>query len=371
MLTKGDDYPIHQAPVPIAYAGTDRNFYDRYFFNGYPQDAGDVGGDGHFAVAFGVYPGHNIMDASFCVIVDGVQKNLHASKVMDMERLDTQVGPVRIDIVEPLQVLRVRVDDNAHGITADVTFTGRTQAIEEPRFIHRVGPRTVMDYTRLTQNGTWDGWIEVHGRRFEVSAPRYRGTRDRSWGIRPVGAADIQPVAPPAAPQFYWLWCPLNFDDLISLYHINADAQGHPWNTNAVICAVGGAPVDYPHCASRVTFKPGTRHAAACTLTLRGHDGDTVITIDPHYTFYMQGLGYVGSTWAHGTHKGALETGYDEIVLADAPALSFEHLHIQAFSSATMTTPDGTVRQGQGVLEQLIIGAHAPSGFVDLLDGAA
>jgi hypothetical protein len=30
MLTRGDDYPIHQTPEPIAYAGTDRNFYDRY-----------------------------------------------------------------------------------------------------------------------------------------------------------------------------------------------------------------------------------------------------------------------------------------------------------------------------------------------------
>ena len=39
-LGKGDDYPIHQTPEPIAYAGTDRNFYDRYFFNGYAP-AGD------------------------------------------------------------------------------------------------------------------------------------------------------------------------------------------------------------------------------------------------------------------------------------------------------------------------------------------
>ena len=38
MLTKADDFPIHQTPEPIAYAGTDRNFYDRYFFNGYQPD---------------------------------------------------------------------------------------------------------------------------------------------------------------------------------------------------------------------------------------------------------------------------------------------------------------------------------------------
>ena len=49
MLSKGDDYPLHQTAEPVAYAGTDRNFYDRYFFNGYAPDGG-----GFFAVAFGV-----------------------------------------------------------------------------------------------------------------------------------------------------------------------------------------------------------------------------------------------------------------------------------------------------------------------------
>ncbi|WDA39496.1 hypothetical protein [Sphingobium sp. YC-XJ3] len=38
MLTKADDYPIHQTPEPVAFAGTDRNFYDRYFFNAYLPD---------------------------------------------------------------------------------------------------------------------------------------------------------------------------------------------------------------------------------------------------------------------------------------------------------------------------------------------
>lgn len=60
MLTKGDDYPLHQTAEPVAFAGTDRNFYDRYFFNGYSAQAGDTR---MFAVAFGVYPQLNIADA--------------------------------------------------------------------------------------------------------------------------------------------------------------------------------------------------------------------------------------------------------------------------------------------------------------------
>ena len=66
-LSKGDDFPIHQTSEPIAYAGTDRNFYDRYFFNGYGEQ-----GEAFFALAFGVYPHLNIADASFCIVEDGV-----------------------------------------------------------------------------------------------------------------------------------------------------------------------------------------------------------------------------------------------------------------------------------------------------------
>ena len=38
MISKGDDFPIHQLPAPVAEVGTERNFYDRYFFNGYSED---------------------------------------------------------------------------------------------------------------------------------------------------------------------------------------------------------------------------------------------------------------------------------------------------------------------------------------------
>ena len=98
MLTKADDYPIHQTPEPAAFAGTDRNFYDRYFFNGYNPDGSEF-----FALAFGVYPNINIADAHFAVLRDGMQHNLHASRVLHMERMDLRVGPIGIEVLEPLR----------------------------------------------------------------------------------------------------------------------------------------------------------------------------------------------------------------------------------------------------------------------------
>ena len=367
MLTRADDYPVHQTPEPIAYAGTDRNFYDRYFFNGYSPD-----GSVFFAAALGVYPALNIMDGSFCVVVDGVQHNLRTSRIMHMERMATRVGPLGVDVVEPLRSLRVTVDRNEHGIAADIVFHSRADAVEEPRFTYRSGPRTIMDYTRLTQNGAYEGWIEVKGKRIEVTKA-FLGTRDRSWGVRPVGATDSQPVAPQAVPQFYWLWAPMNFADHFTLFHDNADATGRSWNRHGVIGALGGGEIQhFSACTAEVAYKSGTRHAKSATVTMTADGGGSYrLEIEPQWNFYMSGLGYTHPEWGHGRNHGELAVSYDVIETAKVNEAEFLHLHVQAFSRVVLTGPDGLRHEGRGVLEQLIIGPHKPSGFKSLLDGAA
>lgn len=365
MLTKGDDYPLHQTPEPIAYSDSNRNFYDRYFFNGYAPD-----GELFFAAALGVYPQLNIMDAAFSVVHDGVQHDVHASKVLHMERLDTQVGPVGVEVIEPLRVLGVRCDDSANGIRAELRFSARALPVEEPRFRHRVGSALTMDYTRLTQNGTWQGFVEIQGRRFEITPDSYRGTRDRSWGIRGIGARDTQrnPYAGP--PQFYWLWCPLNFDDCATFYHLNSDASGEPWNTSGVICPLlgEGEPEEMASVTSEVAFKSGTRHAAGAHIAFRDkRDAMFEIEVKPQYEFFMRGLGYTHPDWGHGAYKGELETGYEATRLADVDPAQTPYFHVQAISQVTLDG-EGPTRRGCGVLEQLVIGPHAPSGFKDLTD---
>jgi hypothetical protein len=69
-----------------------------------------------FAAALGVYPQLNVMDAAICIISGGKQYNVHASKVLHMERLNTQGGPIEVEVIEPLQVLRVTCSDEQNGI---------------------------------------------------------------------------------------------------------------------------------------------------------------------------------------------------------------------------------------------------------------
>ena len=366
MLTKADDFPVHQLPEPIATSGTDRNFYDRYFFNGYAPD-----GSVFFAAALGVYPHLNVMDAAFSLVVDGVQHNLHASKLLKMERMDTRVGPISVEVVEPLKVLRIRVGENPHGLRADITFHVRALPVEEPRFTYRQGPRTVMDYTRLTQNGSYDGWLEIAGKRIAVTRDSFVGTRDRSWGVRPVGLGDPQGVAPARLPQFYWLWSPLNFPDRFMLYHNNADGDGTSWNTASVIGGLGDAAAEHmASCRSSIVYKSGTRHAKTCVIDVRDKKGgEWRAELTPRFNFYMSGIGYGHPEWGHGRYKGENEMMYDSFRTAEVDENLPHFQHVQAFCTATLQGP-GVKTSGCGILEQLVVGAFEPHGLKGIFDPA-
>ena len=185
MITPGDDYPLHQTPRPVRDPGTDPNAYDRFFFNGY-----DRGATTYFACALGLYPGRNVMDGAFAVVLDGIQHNVIASRILGADRLDTQVGPVRVDILEPLRRLRIVVDDHdASGVAAELVFTARGPAFEEDPYRWGPGLRPTFEYTRMTQSGTWTGTITAGGA-LRVWTEQRRGHR---LGLSPACSASRPP----------------------------------------------------------------------------------------------------------------------------------------------------------------------------------
>lgn len=364
MLTAGDEYPIHQTPEPIAFAGSDRNFYDRFFFNGYSQD-----GETFFAAAFGVYPHLNVMDGAVSILKDGVQKSVHVSRVLNMQRMDTRVGPLSVEVVEPLKSVRLVLEE-AEGLALDVTFEGRHFPIEEPRFTHRQGPRMLIDCTRMTQNGSWTGRMKVDGDVTEIKG--FYGTRDRSWGVRPIGARDEQPVLPMQMPQFYWLWAPINFEQHSLYFHVNEDASGGAWNTRSVLAKDGAENEHLMHlnCPKmQVDWRSGSRRAAGATMTAENGSGeDHKVSYEPLSTFMMKGIGYGHPERGHGSYRGDLIVEREDLTPDNLPWQMPENLHIQAIVKARHEQPDGSVSEGVGILEQLCIGPHAPNGWKDVLD---
>ena len=364
MLTKGDDYPIHQTPDPIAYSGTNRNFYDRYFFNGYTTD-----GAVFFAAALGVYPYLNIMDAGFAVRIGDRQYNLHASRHMHMERLDTQVGPIRVEVLEPLQRLRVVVDDNAHGISADLTIDGRHAPIEEPRTIRHNGPRLIQDITRMTQLGRWSGWIKAGGREVRIEPATALGTRDRSWGIRQIGMRDPQPAITPQEFQVWWYWIPAHLEDRVIHLFFNEDGEGKVWNVGATMVRDGGEPEHLHGAKLAVEFVPGSRFPARAVVSAHDEAGGAyTIEIEAGPRFFLSGIGYMNPDWTHGLNKGPLAISYDEISGNAAMPYASGSEHPQAFAGVTMTTPKGERVTGHGCFESIVLGRHAPSGLTSMFD---
>jgi hypothetical protein len=358
MLSKADDYPFHQTAEPMAFAGTDRNFYDRFFFNGYAPDGGTM-----FALAFGLYPQLDIMDASLSVAIGGAQHSLRASKHMGGERVDLRVGPVTVEIVEPLQQHRITVD--APEMRAELTATARHFPVEEPRFTRRIGTRSLMDVTRMTQNMRWSGWIEVGGERWEVSD--WMGTRDRSWGVRPVGASDPQPPTEGALSQFFWLWTPANFEDVAVFCHTNDDEYGRPWNRRAVIVPTDGREArEFEQVALHYDWVPGTRRLQGMRAVFGEDEAELRLTC--HGTpFYMTGLGYGHPEWGHGHDKGPQAVQFDTTAPTRDRYTDMMRLHIQSPARAELVM-DGRTRVGRGVVEQLFIGPNSAAGLSGLLD---
>lgn len=362
MLTSFDDYPLHQSSLPIAYsASTDPNHYDRYFFNGYSPD-----GSLYFGAAMGLYPNRHVVDAAFSVLRSEVQSSVFASGRAPEDRAAaTTVGPITVDVVEPLHALRVNVNAPDQGIRAELLFTSRSAPIEEPHFFMRTGNRPVFDYTRLTQFGTWNGWAEIDGERIEVVD--LHGSRDRSWGVRPVG--EPAPTgAPTMAPQFFWLWAPVNFPSLSTHLDTNEFADGTRWHDVGAVVPVGGVATMMRDLRYTIEWRPGTRWAQAFTSTMVDPEGaEHVITLRPFKEFMMRGLGYGHPRYGHGTwHGESVVDGERLRVPVDTPCAR-EHVHVQALSHATYVAPDGHIEQGVGILEQLAIGPH-PSGLRGLLD---
>ena len=70
-LSAWDDFPVHQSANWIAHVATsDRNFYDRYYFNAF-----DTSGEYMVVMGLGQYPNLGVTDA-FVTVRHGEQQHV-------------------------------------------------------------------------------------------------------------------------------------------------------------------------------------------------------------------------------------------------------------------------------------------------------
>jgi hypothetical protein len=374
MLSRFDDYPIHQTPEPLAHrVTTDPNAYDRYWFNGVDRDCGF-----YFGAALGLYPHQHVMDAHFSFLgADGVQHSLHASRLAPKEPTETSVGPISLSILEPMRRLRFAAAENAHGISCDLTFVSRAPALEEERARMQAfdSTRNQVDMTRFTQFGSWEGWVRAGGITTRIDPVRTFATRDRSWGVRPVGSAGAgRPAAPPA---FGWLWAPLHFEDECALVGYFQNADGSRWGLSGMRVATSATPElhadpgdpvrsEFEPNGDALVFVPGTRWVKSAAFSGRAHDGkELLLEVEVVKRFNMNGLGYAHPKWGHGVWQGELKVEAEVWKESDlAPGNPF-HNHIHSLVTAKLGE-----KRGVGLLEQILFGPLSRYGFEGFLDGA-
>ena len=374
MLSKFDDYPIHQTAEPIFHtASSDRFHYDRYWYNAHALD-----GSFYFGVGLCRYPNLGILDGSLSLAIDGRQYAFHGSCRAPHEPTDLRIGPMELQILEPMGRHRLVIGENDTGISCDLTFIPRTACIEEGRQTLRNERHVVMDATRLDQFGRWSGWIRYDGKELIVDEATTFGLKDRSWGIRPVGDAYTggAPLAEFQAVHFNWVPIHLEVECSLADWFENADV--HQWHTDQGFLPLYRDMQSIPgtndpaartwqgRVEHRLTMIPGTRRASAGVITMNDRSGESLeITLEPVMVHRMKGLGYQHPEWGHGKWQGELAIAGESWTDADLDPLALENLHIQQVVIARCGD-----RVGHGVLEQMHIGPSSSHGFADWFDGA-
>jgi len=359
-----DEYLAHQTSETIDHVGTsDRNFYDRYYFNMHASS------DDLFVImGLGQYPNLGVTDAFITVSIGTEQHTVRASRELGHDRLDTTVGPLSVEVIEGLRKLRLRCDENEWGISADLVFTGTVDALEEPRTFSRQYGRVIQDVTRYAQVGVWEGSLTVAGQTFAVTPDRWKGVRDRSWGVRPVGEREAPGIRSRQATDGYGFrhdWVPMQFDDHMIKIQIDQDGDGHRhveesmrvWNSdlNKPIDHLGRPEID-------IAYRSGTREMRQATVRAADPSGsEIVVTNTPLRTLYLAaGSGYVpDGEWGHGMYQGPLAVQGVVHDLSDPEVCRRYAILNETLCRFEMA--DGTV--GYGMHENMLIGIYNPTGF--------
>ncbi len=375
MITQFDDYPIHQTPEPIAYSSTsDRFTYDRYWYNGYTGD-----GSVFFGVGLGRYPNLGIMDCGFSVVVDGRQYAFHGSRRAPAEPTETVIGPYELKILEPMGRHQLVIGPNETGIECDIIFTPRTAAIEEGRQVMRNARHLIQDVTRFDQFGFWQGVIRVDGKEIHLGndQPVY-GIKDRSWGIRQVGARYTGGAPLESAHCVHFMWAPVHWPERCTLAGWWEDGDGFQWHNDQVLVPAYAETAMIPPTedkgiarwrgtvAHTFEFEPGTRRAQTASIRMQDMSGESLeVSLRPLALFRMKGIGYQHPEWGHGQWKGELAIGGESWACDELDPVTWENMHIQQLVEARCGD-----EVGYGVLEQMHIGPYAPYGLEGMFDGA-
>jgi hypothetical protein len=400
MLTPYDEFPVHQTAHPFSYIpSTDYNWDDGYFFGIFnPHE------QVFLATGARVSPNTDLIGGYALLNVAGRQTTVRFNRCWRRD-FALRIGPHRIDILEPLKTLHLTLQENDSGLTFDLVWQAVSPAFLEEHHTAESRGRRSTDQSRYTQAGSVTGWIELRGRRWEVTPRLWTGSRDHSWGLY----ADRPPLAPSATllppkvdtgpRRALRFWTIFHSEPYSGFYHLHETADGVQTRMNDVF----GTPFagiisrgyqekcELVSASHELELVPGTRILRCARLSLRDERGEhwqqTFEVTSPPWL--PQTLGYHPGSWKdggtfftyHGSEELALE--WDEFdfsvqpcayvpyrVTGDAArspygegATTVGSTLIQGAEYLTRVTtrsPDGSMHVGAAQVELFINGPYHP-----------
>ena len=79
-----------------------------------------------------LYQNNDVLDGFVCLRHAGRQHNIRLSRRLRPDMDHFGVGPLRIEIVEPMRTLRLVLEDNEFGIACDVTVPQHRAPVRGP-----------------------------------------------------------------------------------------------------------------------------------------------------------------------------------------------------------------------------------------------
>ncbi|MCW2856465.1 MAG: hypothetical protein JWR52_2080 [Marmoricola sp.] len=362
MIGPLDEYPIHQAPLPINRSvHSDRNFYDRCYFNAMDT----AGGETMLVTGIGYYPNLGVKDAYVLLRRGQTQTAVHLSDAIDQNRLDQRCGGYRLEVIEPLQKIRLVLDET-EGMAMDLTWDGSYDVVQElPHLMLASETRPTLDAQRFAQLGSWSGSLLVDGEEITVSPDTWMGSRDRSWGIRPVGEAE--PAGRPQDPPmegFWWLYVPMRFESFSIVVIIQERHDGFRTLNDVTRVWKDGRVEQLGWPKIEIEYAPGTRTPTSARLSCTGSEGQPVVIeveTRTHVVLHVGG-GYGGDPdWTHGQWKGENFVERVTYDLTDPGIVG--RIPFGVIDHCARASCDGEV--GHGLFEHGTFGRHDPSGFID------
>jgi len=295
-LTRMDEYPRHQVGGTFDSVVSDSvHWNDGFYFT-----LGDAETGTSLWAALRLYANTDVMDGFACVVIDGQQHNMRWSRRLRPNNDDIVVGPLRLDIIEPMEHLRLTCEENPYGIAFDLTWRGLHEPHLEDRIVRYSGGRKVYDRTNYDQACAVTGTLTVAGRTLSVTPETWLGVRDHSWGLgRTGGTSDgIAPVTDRDPRRGFAMrqWTMVRMPDRVMFWQFHQQPDDSVDGFEGVVIPLDPSQPRWRYVAGRgdATRVNGLPRAADATVELTREDGtiDRFLLTPVGSPAYLQGGGY-------------------------------------------------------------------------------